>query len=104
MVRPEPGPHKNKAQVTLELALGLIVVFLFFGAIIRFFLWTNREIISSQQRYQQSRGKVINNIDSAAESDFVKFGGFAGTPSGDATYEDYDSVYGLEMDKNALHL
>lgn len=46
---------KNKAQVSLEMGLALVGVFLLLVAVINVFTWVNKRLITRQQDYEKTR-------------------------------------------------
>lgn len=49
------GPRSKKAQVSLEITVGLICVFILLGACVHIFTWANRRLALRQEKYEMSR-------------------------------------------------
>ena len=64
---------KNKGQVTLELALAIVMVMLLFWAAGMVFLWINSQLFIRQRSYESTRttGGVIDE-DTLPHLDFFK--------------------------------
>jgi len=93
--------NNNKAQATIEITLGLIVAFLFLGAIIRFFVSANQNIIISQTDYQKSREKVLEILQDDSNNCPTEETAFYKDESGNYK-EDNVFTQGLSMSKPKL--
>lgn len=51
----QPRRLSDKGQSTLESAVVFVLIILFFGGITKIWMWSNRQIVERQQRYNESR-------------------------------------------------
>ena len=64
------GGGKVKAQSTLETAIAFVVIILFFGGIVRIWLWSNNQIVQRQLHYNATRVRAGTSSDTYKLSDY----------------------------------